>query len=123
MSVLMAAGALDVHTMPCVMKKGRIGFLVRVLTDNPKEHADIVMEETGTLGVRVMPVDYRFELPREIKTTKVRIGGKTESIRVKYSPLGYKPEFDDLSLIARRHGMTFRQARELVRRSVKEGSA
>jgi pyridinium-3,5-bisthiocarboxylic acid mononucleotide nickel chelatase len=118
METLMAAGALDVHTMPCVMKKGRIGFLVRVLTDRPREHADIVMAETRTLGVRVMPVDYRFEMARDAKTVKVRFGLKNEVIRVKYSPLGYKPEFDDVSKAAAKHHLTFRQAMEMVRLSV-----
>lgn len=121
MDALMAAGALDVHTMPCVMKKGRIGFLVRVLTDRPREHANIVMAETKTLGVRVMPVDYRFELPRRVKAVKVRFGKKSEVVRVKYSPLGYKPEFDDVSAFARKRGLTFRQASDKVRLTVDSG--
>jgi uncharacterized protein (DUF111 family) len=112
MSSLMAAGALDVHALPCIMKKGRLGFLVRVLTDKPEEHASIIMEETRTLGVRVMPVESRFELDRETKTVKVRFGGVMEEVRVKYSPLGFKPEFDDLSRVARKHGITFREVRE-----------
>jgi pyridinium-3,5-bisthiocarboxylic acid mononucleotide nickel chelatase len=115
MSALMKAGALDVHVLPCMMKKGRIGFLVRVLTDRPGEHAAIVMEETGTLGVRVMPVDGRYELRRGVKVVKVRFGGRSESVRVKFSPLGYKPEFDDVSRLAHKYGLTFREVAGKVR--------
>jgi hypothetical protein len=111
-SSLMDAGALDVHVLPCVMKKGRIGFLVRVLTEDPEAHAGVIMAETKTLGVRVQPVDSRFELDRTTRTVKVRFGRETEEIRVKYSPLGFKPEFDDLARAARKHRITFREARE-----------
>ena len=111
-SSLMDDGALDVHVLPCMMKKGRIGFLIRVLTDKPGEHASTIMAETKTLGVRVHPVDSRYELDRAVKKVKVRFGGVTEEVMVKFTPLGYKPEFDDLSRVARKHDVTFREARE-----------
>ena len=114
MSSLMDSGALDVHVLPCVMKKGRMGFLVRVLTDEPESHAGIIMAETGSLGVRVVPVESRHEMRRKTEKIRVRVGGRTEDVRVKFSPLGFKPEFDDLSALAKRHGLTFRQVREAV---------
>jgi pyridinium-3,5-bisthiocarboxylic acid mononucleotide nickel chelatase len=118
MSSLMAAGALDVHVVPCAMKKGRIGFLVRVLTDRPREHASLVMSETGSLGVRVMGVGERYEMPRRAGKVRVRFGRGWEYFRVKRSPLGFKPEFDDVSSAAARHGLTFRQVSERVRWAV-----
>jgi pyridinium-3,5-bisthiocarboxylic acid mononucleotide nickel chelatase len=113
-SSLMESGALDVHVLPCMMKKGRIGFLVRVLTERPKEHAAAIMAETGCLGVRVLPVDVRYELPRRVEPVRLRIGGALESVRVKFSPAGYKPEFDDVASAARRHGLPFWKVREMV---------
>jgi uncharacterized protein (TIGR00299 family) protein len=120
MAALMDAGALDVHVMPCVMKKGRLGFLVRVLTDEPERHASMIMDETGSLGVRVMGVESRFELGRRTSKVSVRFGGKTEHVRVKYTPLGFKPEFDDLAAIAARHKTTFRSVRERVLRKIQD---
>ena len=119
LSSLMDAGALDAHVLPCVMKKGRLGFLVRVLTDRPEEHASIIMEETKTLGVRVMGVESRFELSRGTREVKLKFRGIVETVRVKYSPLGWKPEFDDLSAVARKHGLTFREASERVEASLR----
>jgi uncharacterized protein (TIGR00299 family) protein len=116
MSSLMDSKALDVHVLPCMMKKGRIGFLVRVLTDRPSEHAAIIMAETGTLGVRVVPVQGRYEMKRKPGNMKIRFGQKLESIRLKESSLGFKPEFDDVAMIAKRHGITFRQAMDMIRR-------
>jgi pyridinium-3,5-bisthiocarboxylic acid mononucleotide nickel chelatase len=114
MSALMDDGALDVHVIPCAMKKGRLGFLARVLTERPNEHASVIMAETGTLGVRVIPLESRFELPRRMETVTVKVGASSERIRVKFSPIGYKPEFDDVSKAARKHGLSFRQVREAV---------
>jgi len=113
-SSLMAAGALDVHVIPCIMKKGRIGFLVRVLSEKPRNHAKIIMAETGSLGVRVIPVESRFELPRKLTAVDVSFGMGKMKVRVKWSPLGYKPEFDDVSGAAKKYGLTFREARKRV---------
>ncbi len=117
-STLMSLGALDVHVLPCMMKKGRIGFLVRVLSDDPELHAGAVMAQTGSIGVRVLPVERRFELLREVREVQIVVGGRRERVRVKFTPLGYKPEFDDVSAIAGRSGLTFRDVRDRVSRAV-----
>ncbi|MFH0862594.1 MAG: LarC family nickel insertion protein [Candidatus Altiarchaeota archaeon] len=120
-SSLMDLGALDVHVIPCMMKKGRIGFLVRVLTDDPEAHAATIMAETGSLGVRVHPLESRYELPRRSETVNVKLGGFAEKVRVKFSPLGYKPEFDDVSALAKKRGLTFSQVREAVSSALSRG--
>lgn len=111
---LMQKGALDVHIIPCLMKKGRFGFLVRVLTKDPDKHSGILMAETGTLGVRVLPVERRYEAPRKIKKITLKIGGKNEVIRVKESPHGKKSEYDDIKRLAKKHKLTFRQIKKMV---------
>ncbi len=112
---LMKMGALDVHIIPCMMKKGRFGFLVRVLTEDPEAHAKIIMGETGSLGVRVQPVLDRIESVREIGVLKVDINGVIEEAAVKYSDTGFKPEFDDLHRIALKHGKSFKEVDNIVR--------
>jgi len=109
---LIDEGALDVHVLSAAMKKGRLGYLVRVLTDSPERHAQILMAETGSLGVRVLPVTKRFMQERSTETKKIWVSGKTESVRLKKSPVGAKPEFDDLRRIAKKHGKPLRELRE-----------
>ena len=116
---LMDAGALDVHVLPCMMKKGRLGFLVRVLTEHPREHAGIIMGETGTLGVRVVKVGERIEAQRTSGKVKVNIRGKPRTIRFKRSPAGIKGEFDDISSAAKAGGITFKKTRQLTEKALK----
>ncbi|MFH0860948.1 MAG: LarC family nickel insertion protein [Candidatus Altiarchaeota archaeon] len=113
---LMEEGALDAHVMPCIMKKGRLGFLFRVLTDRPKVHSKIMMQETGTLGVRVHPIAYRFESQRRAETVRVKFGSSFEEVSVKLSEYCDKPEFEDLKRIAKKHKIPLKDVRERVMR-------
>lgn len=110
MERLMREGALDANVTQCIMKKGRLGFLFTVLTKDPTRHAQVVMEETGTLGVRVKPVE-RFEAERVIREKRISVGGKSEVVRIKKSRFKAKPEFDDVARIARNHNKSFRSIR------------
>lgn len=113
---LLREGALDVHVVPCVMKKGRAGHLVRVLSSDVDGHARILMEETGTLGVRTIPVSGRIKSERETTTLSIKVGGETEKLRVKESEHGVKPEFDDVKKIAEKHGLTVKAVTDLILR-------
>ena len=103
---LMAAGALDASAVPIVMKKGRSGFLVRVLT-KPKDAeklARLLMLHTGTLGVRFAPTK-RYVLEREILQVDVTISGKKFKARVKVARdgkkfIGLAAEYEDAKKIA-----------------------
>lgn len=66
---LMAAGALDVCLIPIQMKKGRPGFLLRVLVEPATRHAatTVLFSETTTIGLRLRR-EQRITLPREIVT-------------------------------------------------------
>ena len=63
---LMAAGALDVALIPIQMKKGRPGFLLRVVCDQAAQSAltTVLFTETSTLGLRLRR-EQRITLPRE----------------------------------------------------------
>jgi len=85
MERLMASGARDVCIIPCTMKKGRPGFLVRVVSF-PDDSARLSRElaiETGTLGVRCLPSVHRLVAKREILTVTVHLCGRTWDIPVK----------------------------------------
>jgi hypothetical protein len=107
--VLMAEeGAKDVAIAPVLMKKGRTGHIIKVITA-PQDAARIahrIMEETGSLGVRVMQVKHRFVADREEKKVKVRIKGVEKEVRVKIgrdaegNVLNVAAEFEDVKRIA-----------------------
>lgn len=101
-----AAGALDVWTMPAQMKKGRPGIVLSALT-RPGDEAAVVhaiLEETSTLGVRLSRLQ-RYELEREERIVEVDGG----SVRVKVGWLdgrvmNMSPEHDDCAALARARG-------------------
>ena len=114
MEKIMDEGALDIHIVPCIMKKGRMGHLIRVLTDEPERFAEILMKETGTLGVREIPVAHRYESAREFKKIKIKISGNEEEIRVKAGEYRQKPEFEDIGRIAKKYNMSYKEVLELI---------
>jgi hypothetical protein len=102
MERVMDEGAYDIHVIQALMKKGRLGYLIRVISDDPEKFSRILMEETGTLGVRVMPFE-RYEAERRTKEATVTLFGKKEKLRVKVSDVGKKPEYDDVRKLAKKH--------------------
>ncbi len=106
---LLAAGALDAWAESIVMKKGRPALLLSCLCrpeDEPSMTA-LLLRHTTTLGVR------RCEMERAALT---RSETRRGPVRVKVSTGGgvrrEKPAFDDLAAIARREGLSLREARE-----------
>jgi hypothetical protein len=98
-----AAGALDVWTVPVQMKRGRPGFVMSALArpEHERAVADAMLRETSTLGVRIAHYD-RIELERESRT--VEVAG--EPIRIKIGRLAGKtvnlaPEHADCERAAR----------------------
>ncbi len=102
MERLLQAGALDVTLQAIVMKKNRVGTLLRVLA-RPEEQerlATIIFAETTTLGLRIQVAERRVKSRRiaEVETAH----GK---IRVKVSEDGsFAPEYDDCRSAALRTG-------------------
>jgi hypothetical protein len=116
MERVMDEGAYDIHVLQTLMKKGRLGYLIRVIADDAEKFSRILMEETGTLGVRTMPFE-RYEAARKEKTVSVALFGKKEKLRVKFSDVGKKPEYDDVRRIAKKHKKPLRDVlREIEKR-------
>ncbi len=113
--LLMDAGALDVSLMPAVMKKGRAGNVISVIArhDDLDRLAELIMRETGSLGVRVFPSLHRHVAEREQRTVDVEVEGIVYRAAVKVSRLegsilNIKPEFEDCRLIAKETGLPLR---------------
>jgi uncharacterized protein (DUF111 family) len=105
--LLMKAGALDVSVMPALMKKGRAGFVIRVIAraEETELLAGVMIRETGSLGVRVFPSIHRLVAEREQRNVQVEICGKIFTAQVKVSRmdgelLSVKPEYEDCKRIA-----------------------
>lgn len=96
-------GALDVALTPILMKKGRPGFLLRVVADQAQGLAikQCILSETSALGLRFR-LEERWTLPRRQGTVETVFG----PIRVKLAetPTGSRmtPEYESCRETARK---------------------
>jgi uncharacterized protein (TIGR00299 family) protein len=119
---LLQEGARDAYVVPAFGKKNRPAFLIQVISDHAKvdDLVRILFEETGTLGVRVNLSHRRLAI-REIVSINAFIKEQPFTVRMKVSTdgagklLGFKPEFEDVSKIARTTGLALREISERVR--------
>jgi hypothetical protein len=83
----------------------------------------MIMEETGTLGIRHQRWD-RFILDREFKTLNIEIAGRRFEVRVKLARdtagnlIRAKPEFDDIGSISKAVSMPARYIEQIVSREI-----
>jgi len=98
---LMDAGARDASAVPCIMKKGRPGYLVRVIC-KPETSAglsELMARELGTLGIRCTPAVHRFVADRTTLEVEVTYYGQRRKMPVKCGWIrgraySLKPEFE-----------------------------
>ena len=118
---LIEAGAKDAWVTFGLFKKNRPGQILHVLCD-PQDSAKlsrIMIEETGTLGVR-QQFWQRLTLSREVQSVSVQISGKAFEVRIKLARdatgniIRVKPEFDDVRAIAKEVGLPARRVEEIV---------
>ncbi len=125
--VLIREGALDVAVLPATMKKGRAGHVVKVLAkpEDAYRLARRIIEETGTLGVRVMPTKHRLVARRRFDTVKIRIGSKEHTVAVKIAEdtfgtvLNISAEFEDAKRVAREAGVPVREVMRAAENSAR----
>ena len=113
---LMEAGALDVSVTPALMKKGRAGHLIAVMSapELVARLTEHLLEHSTTLGVRVTDA-HRVTAQRRIIEVQTPLG----SARVKVKELGgnavdVAPEYEDCRLISRQSGRDLREVMRLV---------
>jgi uncharacterized protein (DUF111 family) len=116
-SALLAAGAHDAWLTPIVMKKGRPAHTVSVLCDPSGIAAmrEILVRETGTLGVRMSSLR---RWPQQRVETTVELEG--HPIRVKLAEHRIKVEFDDAATAAAAIGVPVRVVLDRAARLVAE---
>jgi uncharacterized protein (TIGR00299 family) protein len=104
-------GAFDVMSTAVQMKKGRLGTLITILTDEAHSPAlqRLLLRETSTLGVRIHH-DTRACLDRAHSTVVTPYG----EIRIKVGSLNGEelnaaPEFEDCRTAAQKHNVPVKQ--------------
>ena len=117
---LLAEGAVDVYFTPVLGKKNRPAHVLTVITNRRiyRHLTGILMEETGTLGVRIYEVP-RLVADRERGAVPFEIEGERYDIRVKHStvdgiPIALKPEFEDMKRVAETTGLPLRTVSAIV---------
>ena len=111
---LIAAGALDVMTIPSVMKKGRLGSWLVVIADpaHVEQLARLLLTETSTLGVRLR-YEERFELERQAVRVETPFG--PVALKIAAAPDGSDraiPEFESVRAAAEKSGRPYREVAE-----------
>lgn len=113
---LMAAGALDVTVTPALMKKGRSGHMLTVMSspDLVARLTDDLLRHSTTLGVRMTNVQ-RVLAQRTILEVRTSIGiAKVKVKEMGGKPIDVSPEYEDCRRIARETGQDVRQVMRLV---------
>ncbi len=120
--LLLEQGANDVYWIPIIMKKGRPGIMLNVLTDDEsaKRMEDVIFRETTTLGLRYLRASCH-RLGREFH----RVDTPWGPIRVKAGfhqgeLVQFAPEFKECEQAAKTHGVPLKQVYEEVRRRFME---
>jgi pyridinium-3,5-bisthiocarboxylic acid mononucleotide nickel chelatase len=116
---LLSEGAKDVSIIPMYTKKNRPGHIVKVITEQKdvQRLSQVLIEETGTLGVRVYFCE-RHIIDRELYHVDLSISGSKESVRVKVARnlngeiIQIKPEYDDLKKLAEKTKKPLRELSE-----------
>ena len=112
MTRLYDAGALEVHFIPCVMKKSRPGYQLEVLcTEATREALElIIFEDTTTIGIRRSELD-RTALPREKVTLTCDFGAfEAKRVTLPNGVVRTYPEYDSVAALATAAGVGFQEA-------------
>jgi len=122
---IMAQGAKDVTISSAITKKGRPTNLVSVICDSDTMNSimDLLVTETGTLGVRIRTSE-RYIVPRAVKTVSVNIQGQSFDVRYKPRDLNngahFKNESDDIKEISSVLRITFKETEELLNQDIRK---
>jgi uncharacterized protein (TIGR00299 family) protein len=118
---LLSEGAKDVSIIPMVTKKNRPGHIVKVIAEQKDvaQLSKILIDETGTLGVRVYFCE-RHIISRELHTVDLLVMGNKETVRIKVAKnisgdiIHIKPEYDDLKRLAVKTKKPLRELSEIA---------
>ena len=113
--MLLEGGALDVYTQPIYMKKSRpaVKLCVIAAPEEAERMAELVFRYTTTLGIRKYQCD-RYELQRHFEKRATPFGEITVKVSQGYGAAREKYEYEELSEIARREGISTAEVRKKI---------
>ena len=114
--ILLAAGALEVYTIPIGMKKSRPGTLLTCMCrcEDREKMVSLIFKHTTTLGIRES-ISRRYTLTRTMKEHETPYGVVHEKISEGYGVRRGKMEYEDLAKIAREQGMSLEEVKALTK--------
>lgn len=115
METILAAGALEVYTVPVGMKKSRPGMLLSVLCheDQKEKLVRVIFQNTTTIGVREHSCS-RYTLKRSFETVQTPYGEVQKKISSGYGVTREKYEYENLARIARERGISLSEVRKSI---------
>lgn len=122
---LMAEGAYDATVFPYVSKKERIGQTVRIFCspNSVEKFAQILVEETGTFGVKTQEYT-RLIVPRRIVPVPVVIRDFKGSVNVKVAHVNgrmrFKPEVSEAQKISDSQKIPLRDVLDVISDSARK---
>lgn len=108
---LINAGALDATLTPTVMKKGRSGWILEVLTQEDKaaELSELILRQTSAFGVRRHRME-RLKLERHFEEAETKYGNITIKVgTLRGEVIQHSPEFSSCAKAANMHGVPVRK--------------
>jgi uncharacterized protein (DUF111 family) len=116
--LLFEEGANDVFWVPIIMKRGRPGVMLNVLTDRAAVESmeDIIFRETTTLGIRRLYASVH-RLGRRMVQVETEWGEITVKVGVyRGKEVQYAPEYRECAEAAEKHGVPLKRVYDEVRR-------
>jgi len=119
---LLASGARDAYLTPIVMKKGRPGILLSVLTDTAKLAVvtDLIYANTSTIGLRIQRVSRRM-LPRRELTVNTSLGPVRAKAIVRDGREHITPEFEECKRLSLSHNLPLPEVYRIIERDLSGG--
>lgn len=113
METFLAAGALEVYTVPAGMKKSRPGIVLHVMCREAMkdEMVALIFRHTTTIGIREN-LSRRYTLGRFEEKVQTPYGEIRKKVSTGYGVTREKYEYEDLARIAREQGMSIREVLE-----------
>jgi len=119
---LLKAGAMDAFIIPVIMKKGRMGVLLKAISPREKirKIEEIIFRETSTFGVRYTGIE-RHVMERKIikvDTAYGKIGVKIGYYNGK--PTSISPEYEDCKKVAEEKNLPLKEVYEEAKKKARE---
>lgn len=118
--LILKSGARDVYLTPIIMKKGRPGVLLNVLTDLDllESMEDLIFRETTTLGLRYQKT-MCHRLERKLQSVPTPWGKINAKIGLKDGKvINVAPEYQDCAAAAEKSKIPLKEIYDFVKQNI-----